>query len=205
MLSKSQLLALADFIDAKNGHLVVDEIYHGLTYGVQASSILEFTSDAFVINSFSKYYGMTGWRLGWLVAPESAVYELEKLAQNLFISMSTMAQFAALAAFEPHTQEILEQRRNILAQRRDFLLPNLRRLGFDIAHTPAGALYLYAGVNKFTDDSQQFCLDLLEQQGIAITPGSDFGRHRAQQHVRFAYTTSLQQLEKAVERLEKVL
>lgn len=204
ILSREALIDLYRLCDHKGGHLVVDEIYHGLNYGEDAPSILEITDQAYVINSFSKYFGMTGWRLGWLVAPEHAVPHLEKLAQNLFISMSTMAQYAALAAFEPATRRILDQRRDEFARRRDFLLPELRRLGFEIPHTPAGALYLYAGIQKFSTDSQQFCFDMLEKHGIAMTPGLDFGTHLAGQHVRFAYTTGMEQLEESISRLEKV-
>ena len=205
MLTREELSGLAQLCRQRNGHLVVDEIYHGLTYGVKAPSILEITDQAFVINSFSKYFGMTGWRLGWLVAPENAVPELERLAQNLFISMSTMAQKAALAAFEPETRIILDARRDEFARRRDFLLPALRELGFDIPNTPAGALYLYAGINRFSNDSQQFCLDMLEQHGVAITPGADFGRYRHNEFVRFAFTTGMERLEEAVRRLQRVL
>ncbi len=114
-------------------------------------------------------------------------------------------QYAALAAFEPATLEILEQRREIFAQRRDFLLPELRRLGFVIPNTPAGAFYLYADASRFTDNSRQFCLNLLEEHGVAVTPGADFGNYRANEHIRFAFTTGMPQLEQAVERLEKVL
>ncbi|MEE2651549.1 MAG: aminotransferase class I/II-fold pyridoxal phosphate-dependent enzyme, partial [Pseudomonadota bacterium] len=147
---------------------------------------------------------MTGWRLGWLVAPEWAVPHLEKLAQNLFISMSTMGQYGALAAFAPESRVILDARRDEFARRRDFLYPALRDLGFSIPHCPAGAFYLYAGIDRFAEDSQQFCLELLEEHGIAITPGADFGRYGAERHVRFAYTTSMAQLEKAVDRLQRL-
>jgi aspartate/methionine/tyrosine aminotransferase len=157
-----------------------------------------------VINSFSKYFGMTGWRLGWLVAPPEAVPHLEKLAQNLFISMSTMAQYAALACFEPETRLILNTRRDEFAQRRDFLLPELRDLGFDIPHCPDGALYLYAGISRFKMPSAQFCMELLENHGLAITPGADFGRYKADEHVRFAYTTSMDRLAEGVARLRKL-
>jgi len=205
ILTRQELVDLHATVKAKKGWLVVDEIYHGLTYGgIKAPSILEITDEAFVINSFSKYFGMTGWRLGWMVAPIAAVSELEKLAQNLFISMSTMAQYAVLAAFEPATRAILDERRDIFEKRRDFLLPELRRIGFDIPNTPAGALYLYANVEKFTQDSMGFCLNLLEQHGIAITPGADFGSFRNNTHVRFAYTTSMEQLEKGVARLTQI-
>jgi aspartate/methionine/tyrosine aminotransferase len=205
ILTAQQLSELFEVCQQNNGHLVVDEIYHGLSYGEQAPSILSVTDQAFVINSFSKYFGMTGWRLGWIVAPKHAVSELEKLAQNLFISMSTFSQYAALAAFEPESRMILNQRRDEFARRRDYLLPALQRLGFDIPHQPAGALYLYAGIKKFSNDSQDFCLQLLEKHGIAITPGLDFGSHLSHQHVRFAYTTSMERLQQAVARLEKIL
>lgn len=205
MLTREELQGLLDLCTARNGHLIVDEIYHGLTYGERAPSILELTDQAFVINSFSKYFGMTGWRLGWLVAPEKAVPYLERLAQNLFISMSTMGQYGALAAFEPETRQILDQRRDTFAQRRDFLLPELRRLGFNIPNTPPGALYLYAGINQFSNDSQQFALNLLENHGIAVTPGADFGSHNAEAYIRFAYTTGMDRLEDAIRRLERVL
>ena len=149
ILTSAELADLFDLCQRKRGHLVVDEIYHGLSYDQPAPSILQYTDQAYVINSFSKYFGMTGWRLGWLVAPEHAIPELEKLAQNLFISMSTMSQHAALVAFEPETRALLDARRDEFARRRDYLIPELRRLGFDVPHTPAGALYIYAGISKF--------------------------------------------------------
>ena len=205
ILTRDQLRDLFELCQRRNGTLIVDEIYHGLTYGVDAPSILEITDRAFVINSFSKYFGMTGWRLGWMVAPPDAVPALEKLAQNLFISPPTPAQYGALAAFGSEAQAIFQERRAEFGRRRDFLLTHLRRLGFGIPHTPAGALYLYADVTKFTRDSERFCLDLLERHGVAVTPGTDFGRYRARDHVRFAYTTAMPRLEEAVRRLEKVV
>jgi aspartate/methionine/tyrosine aminotransferase len=204
-LSRDELAALSQAVRARNGYLLVDEIYHGLGYDAPTPSVLEVDPEAFVINSFSKYFGMTGWRLGWLVAPEAAVAEMEKLAQNLFISMSTMAQYAALAGFEPRTREILEQRRDIFRQRRDFLLPALLELGFVVPCKPQGAFYIYADASRFTDDSQAFCLKLLEEHGVALTPGVEFGHHRAAEHLRFSYTTSMDRLEVAVERLARVL
>lgn len=204
ILSRQELSDLFQLCQQQSGYLVVDEIYHGLSYDQPAASVLELTDQAFVINSFSKYFGMTGWRLGWLVAPDHAINSLEKLAQNLFISMSTMSQFAALAAFEPETRAVLDARRDEFARRRDYLLPELRKLGFDIPHTPAGALYIYAGISRFSSNSSEFCLGLLEDHGIAITPGTDFGCFRAQEHVRFAYTTSMDRLEEAVRRLKQI-
>jgi aspartate/methionine/tyrosine aminotransferase len=205
ILTASELTELYRVVSSGGGTLIVDEIYHGLDYDEKATSILSITAEAFVINSFSKYFGMTGWRLGWLVAPEEAVAEMEKLAQNLFISMSTPAQYAALACFEPATRKILDSRRDVFKQRRDYLLPALRDIGFHIPNKPAGALYLYADASKFTDDCQQFCIDMLENHGVALTPGVDFGSHRSNTHVRFAYTTSMACLQEAVSRLRKAL
>jgi aspartate/methionine/tyrosine aminotransferase len=202
MLDLNQLGQLWEALQHRDGHLIVDEIYHGLEYEKSAPTVLSVTHDAFVVNSFSKYFGMTGWRLGWLVAPDWAIAGLEKLAQNLFISLSTPAQYGALACFEPATLALLDERREQFRQRRDYLLPQLRRLGFNIPHTPAGGYYLYAGIEKFGVSSEQFCIQLLEQHGIALTPGTDFGCHLADHHVRFAYTTNMAALEQAVARLQ---
>jgi len=155
-----------------------------------------------VLNSFSKYFGMTGWRLGWLVAPEAYVESLDNLAQNIFLAAPTPAQYAALAAFNDDTLAILEQRRLEFQARRDYLLPALRSLGFEITRVPEGAFYLYADISRFSNDSFAFTNALLEEAGVAITPGIDFGEYRAAQHVRFAYTTSLQQLQMGVERIQ---
>ncbi|MCK5881449.1 MAG: pyridoxal phosphate-dependent aminotransferase [Sinobacterium sp.] len=200
-----ELKALYAQVSDLGGRLIVDEIYHGLTYDCDAPSILEITQDAFVINSFSKYFGMTGWRLGWLVAPEDAIEPLERLAQNLFISMSTMAQYGALAGFEPDTLALLEERRQTFKARRDYLVPALREIGFTVPNMPDGALYVYAGIEKFGMTSQELCKTLLEKHAVAITPGEDFGHFQAESHVRFAYTTSMEQLEKGVARLRTAL
>lgn len=201
VLSAAQLGALSQALKARGGHLVVDEIYHGLTYGMDAQSVLQVDDEAFVLNSFSKYFGMTGWRLGWLVAPPQAVPELEKLAQNLYISASSIAQQAALACFEPETIAIFEQRRAAFQARRDYLLPALRALGFRIDVEPEGAFYLYADVSAFTDDAQAFCAHFLETEHVAFTPGLDFGHYRANAHVRLAYTQDVPRLEEAVRRI----
>ncbi|WP_407315015.1 pyridoxal phosphate-dependent aminotransferase [Pseudomonas sp. nanlin1] len=205
LLARHELAELSAAVKTRQGHLVVDEIYHGLTYGQDAASVLEVDDQAFVLNSFSKYFGMTGWRLGWMVAPSEAVGELEKLAQNLYISASSMAQHAALACFEPATLAILETRREAFRQRRDFLLPALRELGFSIALEPEGAFYLYADISAFSDDAFAFCRHFLEVEHVAFTPGLDFGRHGAGHHVRFAYTQSLPRLHEAVERIARGL
>ncbi|GGJ99767.1 pyridoxal phosphate-dependent aminotransferase [Pseudomonas matsuisoli] len=205
VLSREALSRLSQALKARDGHLVVDEIYHGLTYGMDAPSVLEVDDDAFVLNSFSKYFGMTGWRLGWLVAPSDAVPELEKLAQNLYISAPSMAQHAALACFAPETLEILEARRAEFGRRRDFLLPALRSLGFGIEVEPEGAFYLYANISGFGGAAADFCRHFLETEHVAFTPGIDFGLHRAPHHVRFAYTQGLARLEEAVERIARGL
>ncbi|MBD7977856.1 pyridoxal phosphate-dependent aminotransferase [Serpens gallinarum] len=203
VLHRDELSALSASLRNKGGHLVVDEIYHGLTYGMDAPSVLEVDNDAFVLNSFSKYFGMTGWRLGWLVAPENAVADLEKLAQNLYISAPSMSQYAALACFEPATLDILEARRGEFARRRDYLLPALRDLGFKIDVEPEGAFYLYADMSAFGGNAYDFCQHLIETEYVAVTPGIDFGRHLASRHVRFSYTQSLPRLEQAVERIAR--
>lgn len=205
LLHKDELAALSLALKARGGHLVVDEIYHGLTYGIEAPSVLEVDDDAFVLNSFSKYFGMTGWRLGWLVAPQEAVGELEKLAQNLYISAPSMAQHAALACFEPATLAILEERREEFRRRRDYLLPALRELGFGIAVEPEGAFYLYADISAFGGDAFTFCQHFIETEHVAFTPGIDFGRYQASHHVRFAYTQSVERLQQAVVRIARGL
>ncbi|MBI2313721.1 MAG: pyridoxal phosphate-dependent aminotransferase [Betaproteobacteria bacterium] len=201
LVPERELSAIFECVQKRGGRLIVDEIYHGLTYGIEAKTALALSDDILVINSFSKYFNMTGWRLGWLVAPEALVRELEKLAQNLFISAPTASQRAALAAFTPENIAILEERREEFCRRRDFLLPALRDLGFDIPVEPQGAFYLYAGCSRFAGDSQRFALDVLEQAGVAITPGLDFGANAPQHHVRFAYTTSLENLREGVRRI----
>ncbi|HEL4207695.1 TPA: pyridoxal phosphate-dependent aminotransferase, partial [Stenotrophomonas maltophilia] len=205
VLSADELAALSKTLHARGGHLVVDEIYHGLTYGLDAPSVLQVDDSAFVLNSFSKYFGMTGWRLGWLVAPPAAVPDLEKLAQNLYISASSIAQHAALACFSAESMAIFERRREAFRQRRDFLLPALRELGFRIEVEPQGAFYLYADVSAFTDDAQAFCAHFLETEHVAFTPGLDFGFHRANQHVRLAYTQEVPRLQEAVARIARGL
>jgi aspartate/methionine/tyrosine aminotransferase len=187
------------------GVLIVDEIYHGLVYDTEAVSALKHSDRLFVVNSFSKYYGMTGWRLGWLVAPEDYIPALDKLAQNVFLAASTVAQHAALAAFAPEVKAELDRRRDIFRQRRDFLLPALRALGFGIPVTPQGAFYLYADCSRLADDSERFANTLLESAGVAITPGLDFGRHRPERHVRFSYANTLENLEEGVRRLTRFL
>ncbi len=204
-----EMQRIVDVVAARGGQLVVDEIYLGLTYdlkpGERPQSVLSLTDDAFVISSFSKFFNMTGWRLGWVVAPEGYVRDIEKLAQNLYISPATPSQRAALACFEPATLALLEERRRAFEARRDYLVPALRVLGFRIPVTPTGGFFIYADCTKWSHDSQRFCRDVLEGAGVAITPGIDFGRHRANEHVRFAYTIDDAKLRDGIERLAKFL
>ncbi|MCW9024443.1 MAG: pyridoxal phosphate-dependent aminotransferase [Gammaproteobacteria bacterium] len=205
VIADDELLKIAGFVKEQNASLIVDEIYHGLTYEDHPATALSIHDDIFVINSFSKYFGMTGWRIGWLVAPEESIPDLDKLAQNLFLAAPTTAQYAALAAFDPDNLEILEQRRLEFKKRRDFLLPALRELGFELPVTPQGAFYLYAGCEKFTDDSYAFAQTLLKDAGVAVTPGKDFGDNQPGKYLRFAYTTSLERLEEGMSRLQQFL
>ena len=204
-IALDDLRSMARYAAAHGGVLLVDEIYHGLVYEGRTRTALEAGDDVFVINSFSKYFNMTGWRLGWLVAPEAYVRDIDKLAQNVYLSAPAPAQYAALAAFDPETIAILDARRDEFRARRDYLVPALRALGFVIPATPAGAFYVYANCAALTADSHRFALDLLEHAGVAITPGIDFGSYRASEHVRFAYTSSIERLEEGVARIAAFL
>jgi len=201
----AHLETMTEIARKRGGTLIVDEIYHGLTYEGGVSTALALSDELFVINSFSKYFNMTGWRLGWMVVPERYVADVDKLAQNLFLAAPTPAQHAALAAFEPETLAILEARRAEFKARRDYLVPALRRLGFEIPQMPEGAFYVYAGCGRLTRDSFAFARDLLERAGVAITPGIDFGSHAPERHVRFAYTNAIERLEEGVRRIGKFL
>jgi aspartate/methionine/tyrosine aminotransferase len=190
-------------IDERQGFCISDEIYHGLEYDQPCPTALAASRRAFVINSFSKYFGMTGWRLGWAVVPEGHEEIAERLAQNLFISAPTLSQVAALAAFEAANIDELERRRREFQARRDYLYGALASLGFALPAPPSGAFYIYADCSAFTDDSHRFCLDLLEQAHVAITPGKDFGDRESERYVRFAYTRPVDQLAEGVERIRR--
>ncbi|MGV6806772.1 MAG: aminotransferase class I/II-fold pyridoxal phosphate-dependent enzyme [bacterium] len=212
IISRHTLEDLWRIVDRRDGVLLSDEIYHGLSYteGDCADSdgevcALEISDDAFVINSFSKYFGMTGWRVGWLVAPHAYLERINIMAQNFYISPPALAQHAALAALRPESIEIFEQRRDIFRERRDFLVPALRDIGFTIPQMPGGAFYVYAGIENFSDDCEAFCWRLLEDVGVSCTPGTDFGHYQANRFVRFSYTEPLVRLEEAVDRLQKAL
>ena len=201
LLTLDEIKALADVCRENNGHFLVDEIYHGLTYETDAPTACAAGEDIWVINSFSKYFQMTGWRLGWMVIPDAYVRDVEKLAQNLTLCPSTPAQYGALAAFEPDTIALLETRRAEFRRRRDFLAPALEHIGFRITARPEGAFYLYCDSSTLADDSFKLARDLLEKTGVAATPGLDFGSNEPEKHIRFAYTTSVERLAEAVSRL----
>ena len=214
VIPHEHLAVLARWAQNHRVHLMVDEIYHGLDFASDGSpgkamgnlpTALSLSGDTIVVNSFSKYFGMTGWRVGWIVVPEYLVEMANILAQNLFISAPTISQLAALRAFDADVVEILEQRREAYRQRRDFLASSLRSLGFVLPWEPQGAFYCYADISRFSDDCEDFCHQLLEHHGIAATPGTDFGDYQARRYVRFAYTSSMPNLEKAMERLANAI
>ncbi len=205
LISHAELEGILAAVSRRGGTLLVDEIYHGLTYGEQPKSALELSADIFVVNSFSKYFNMTGWRIGWLVVPPAMLEAVERLAQNVYLAVSTPAQYAALAALEEGTIAVLERRREEMRARRDYLVAELRRLGFIVPVVPEGAFYVYANCAPFTADSYTFCKRLLEEAGVAVTPGIDFGVHGASEHVRFAYTTGIERLREACTRLRAFL
>ena len=203
LLSQPEIAALADVCRTRDGHFMVDEIYHGLTYEGDAATACAAGDEVWVINSFSKYFQMTGWRLGWMVIPEPYLRDVEKLTQNLVLCPSTPAQHAALAAFAPETITILEERRSEFRRRRDFLAPALESLGFRITARPEGAFYLYCDCSALANDSFALARDLLEKTGVAATPGLDFGSNEPEKHIRFAYTTRIDRLADAIERLRR--
>jgi aspartate/methionine/tyrosine aminotransferase len=201
----AELAAIVDWVQAKGGFVLVDEIYHELVYGERMPTAAALSDEVFIVNSFSKYFCMTGWRLGWVVTPPRYARALERLLQNLYICASVPAQHAALAAFEPASLAIFEERRREFQRRRDFLVPALRALGFRVPLMPEGAFYVYAGCEPFGPDSHALALRLLERAGVAITPGIDFGVNRPERHVRFAYTRALEDLREGVERMRAEL
>ncbi len=206
VLEPAELGALYHLAQARGAALVIDEIYQGLVYDVADHTALAAGSEGlFVVNSFSKYFGMTGWRLGWAVCPDGFEQVLDRIAQNLYLAAPTLAQHAGLAAFGPETRALTESRRVAYRQRRDFLIDALERLGFRLAGRPQGAFYLYADASVFGPSSAALAADLLEQAGVASTPGLDFGLAGAERYLRFAYTTDLARLEEGQRRLGRWL
>ncbi len=197
-------------VRARGGFTLVDEIYLGLSfdarYGHSALAHAVDDHDSVIsINSFSKYFSMTGWRLGWLVVPEALVPAIEKLAQNLYICASSVAQHAALACFEPASIAEYERRRGEFRARRDFLVPALNALGLNVPVMPDGAFYAWADCSAHSASSWDFSFDIMQRAHVAITPGRDFGRAATERFVRLSYASSMAQLHEAVERLRRVL
>ena len=200
---KESLEALHARIRAKGGLMAVDEIYSGLSYGKKWTSALAVSDDIVVIDGFSKTYAMTGWRLGWIVVPQSLVRPMQKVAQNVFISAPTVSQYAALRAFDAHGE--LEAMKKTYIARRDYLFPRLRELGFGLPARPDGAFYIYANIARWGMDSMVFTERALTEARVAITPGYDFGSYQAGSHVRFSYASSLENLRTGCQRLEEWL
>lgn len=199
MLSREELTALATWCDAKGVRLVSDEIYHGLTYGPEAVTAAEVSDSALVVNSFSKYFSMTGWRLGWMIVPDDLIRSVECLAQNLFISAPSLSQAAAVAAFA--CTEELDGHVARYARNRALLLDELPKAGFDKLAPADGAFYIYADVTEMTDDSEAFCKRILAETGIACTPGVDFDPARGHRFVRFSFAGSEETIAEAARRL----
>ena len=200
MLDRAQLSALVDYCAGRGLRLISDEIYHGITYEAPAVTALALTGDAIVINSFSKYFSMTGWRLGWMVLPEDLLRPVECLAQNLFISPPTLSQLGGLAAFE--AREVLEGYVANYARNRAFLLQALPAAGFDRLAPADGAFYLYADVGHLTNDSEAFCRRMLAETGVATTPGPDFDPERGHRFLRFSFAGPEVVMQEAATRLQ---
>ena len=203
LVPRAELERIAAFIAERGGVLIADEIYQGLVYGEPPASALGLPGEVVLVNSFSKYFCMTGWRLGWLVLPAARVRDVEKLSQHFTICAPSAAQHAALAAFEPATLEVLEERRREFERRRDFLVPALQRAGLEVPAHPSGAFYVYTDCAALGGDAKRFAMDMLEQAGVAATPGLDFGANGTQHCLRFAYTRSLAELEEAAARIAR--
>ena len=202
-IARDELRKIVATVREKNGFTIVDEIYQGLTYDAPPFSALSLGDDIIVINSFSKYFNMTGWRLGWLVVPETMVPQIEKLAQNLFICASTIAQHAGVACFAQESIAIYEARKEQFRQRRDYIVPALKSLGFKVPVMPDGAFYVYADCTALSADADQLTIDMLNKAGVVLVPGLDFGSHAARQYIRVSYATSMDNLQEAVSRLAR--
>ena len=201
-IAPDELRRINAVVRERGGFTIVDEIYQGLTYDAAPFSALSIDPDIIVINSFSKYFNMTGWRLGWLVVPEHLVAPIEKLAQNLFICASSIAQHAALACFTPQAIAIYESRKEEFRRRRDYLVPALRALGFIVPVVPDGAFYVYADCSALDDDADRLTIDMLNEAGVVMVPGLDFGPFTEKRYVRISYATSMEKLEQAMARLQ---
>lgn len=203
LIEREQLAALARFCRQGGGYLISDEIYHGLTYGEKAICALSCDDDAIVVNGFSKRWAMTGWRVGWVIVPEELIDPCRRVMQNIFIAAPTLSQHAAIQALVADDE--VERMRLEYDRRRRYLLSELPALGFEIVVEPQGAFYIYANVSGLTDNSRDFCWRLLEEAGVALTPGEDFGVYRAGQHLRISYANSMTNLQEGIRRIRDFL
>ena len=203
MISSSGMRDLVDWCDRRGIRLISDEIYHGIVYGEQASTALSYGTDVIIINSFSKYFSMTGWRLGWMVIPESMIRSIECLAQNLYISPPSLSQMAAVAVFDCMD----ELNENVARYRinRDILLEKLPNAGLERFAPVDGAFYIYANVSHLTNDSRDFCKRMLSEIGVAMTPGIDFDGINGKSYVRLCFAGATQDINQAAARLQKWL
>ncbi|MCG8493522.1 MAG: aminotransferase class I/II-fold pyridoxal phosphate-dependent enzyme [Sneathiellales bacterium] len=199
MLSPDELRALVDYCESREMHFISDEIYHGLTYGTEEVTALSYSDNAIIINSFSKYFSMTGWRLGWMIVPERLAEKIEKIAQSLFISAPALSQYAAVEAF--NCKQELESYKATYVANRELLLREFPRIGLDKLAAADGAFYIYADVSHLTDDSMVFCKEMLNECGVAATPGLDFDPHQGHKYVRFSFAGATEVIEGAIEAL----
>ncbi|MCG8355793.1 MAG: pyridoxal phosphate-dependent aminotransferase [Kiloniellales bacterium] len=200
MLDREAFARLIGYCEERGIRVISDEIYHGISYGMAPVSALELSAEAIVINSFSKYFSMTGWRLGWMVLPESLSRAVERLAQNLFISAPSLSQVAAIAAFDCEAE--LDGHVAVYARNRALLLRELPEAGFDRLAPADGAFYVYADVGRLTNDSQDFCRRMLAETNVAITPGVDFDPERGHRFVRFSFAGAEAEIAEAATRLK---
>jgi len=203
MIDKKSLTNLINSAKENNASFISDEIYHGIQYEKKPTSALEITNDCYVINSFSKYFSMTGWRVGWMVVPEDHVRQVERLAQNLFICPPHVSQLTALASMD--AKEELEQNINVYKKNREILLEELPKAGLKTFSPPDGAFYIYVDISEFSNDSLKFCKDVLEQAGVAITPGLDFDQKRGNSTIRFSYARSTEDILEGARRIKKFM
>ena len=200
-----EMSGIVDAVRARGGFTIVDEIYLGLSYDGKPRSALELGDDIIVTNSFSKYFHMTGWRLGWLVVPPALEATFEKLSQNLYICASALAQHAALGCFTPEASAEFERRREVFRQRRDFIVPALGQIGFKVPAPPDGAFYVYADCSRFSADSGTFAEELLQNAFVSVVPGADFGSHEHLRYLRISYATPIEKIREALRRISDYL
>ncbi len=203
MLNHAAMRALIEAAHSQGASFISDEIYHGLEYEAKAVSALELTNECYVINSFSKYFSMTGWRVGWMVVPEDQVRVVERIAQNMFICASHASQIAALAAMECNDE--LQANLDVYRVNRQLMLEGLPKAGFKNIAPPDGAFYVYADVSDLTDDSRTFAAEILEKAGVAVTPGLDFDTDRGNTTLRFSYARSTADIEEGLQRLQSFM